>query len=153
MSYKCCDCEHVFEAEEIASWEESRGVYWGTPCSENVSGCPHCHGDYEKAERCEICGECFFKDELFGGVCESCIDKHRKDFDICYKISLCEQKEIKINSLLANLICEADIEAILIKHIKEKTPNIDCSQFIDEDISWFGERLAEEVRKNENTKD
>ena len=45
--YKCLDCGRVFE--EPASWDESRGEFWGMPAYETVSGCPYCNsGDYEE---------------------------------------------------------------------------------------------------------
>lgn len=39
--WRCDDCGCEFE--ELASWEESRGEFWGTPCSETMYGCPHCY--------------------------------------------------------------------------------------------------------------
>ena len=53
----CLDCGHVFNEDELASWEEGRGEYWGEPCSEEVSGCPQCKGDYAKTYRCNSCDE------------------------------------------------------------------------------------------------
>ena len=46
----CIECEYVFDEDDIAIWQESRGEYWGTPCYENVSGCPRCKGDYRELE-------------------------------------------------------------------------------------------------------
>lgn len=152
MAFKCLECGHIFEEGEEACWNESRGEFWGTPCSEEVSGCPSCGGDYEETTPCEICGSEHLDDELFGGVCEECIDEYRKDFDSCYEISLGEKEKIEINSLLAYLFEPSDIEAILIKHIKTNCPDIDCSEYIDNDISWFGEQIVKEVSKNENSK-
>ena len=63
-----------------------------------------------------------------------------------------ETQEIEINALLASLFDVADIERILKEYVLERLHDVDCSQFIDEDISWFGEKLAEEVKKNENAK-
>jgi hypothetical protein len=68
------------------------------------------------------------------------------------KISSEEKTEIHINSLLANLFDVATMEAILCAYIENKEPNADCSAFVDSDIIWFGERLAEEVKKDENSK-
>ena len=142
MAYRCLECGHIFEEGEQARWSESRGEFWGSPCSEEMSGCPLCKGDYEETVKCEVCGSEHLEDELFGGVCEGCIDEYRKDFNSCYEISLGEKEEIKINSLLASLFEPSDIEAILIKHIKANCPDIDCSEYIDNDISWFGEQIV-----------
>jgi hypothetical protein len=152
MTYRCLDCGHIFEEGEEARWRESRGECWGTPCSEEVSGCPLCRGDYEETTPCAICGSAHLEDELNGGVCDECIEKYRKDFEICYNVSLGETVAIKINSLLASLFDVGDIEQILKEYIYKKWWDVDCIQFIDEDKSWFGERLAEEVKKNENAK-
>lgn len=49
MKYKCAECGNVFSEDEVATWEESRGEFWGMPCYEKVSGCPYCHsGAYEE---------------------------------------------------------------------------------------------------------
>ena len=87
------------------------------------------------------------EDELNGGVCEECIDKYRHDFKTCYKISSGYIQAVEINELLASLFDASDIEQILVEHIKKRCPDIDCSEFIDSDISWFGENLTKEVKK------
>lgn len=70
--YKCIDCGTVFKHPE--TWQESRGEYWGMPCSETVSGCPVCRGDYEEVFKCEACDEYFPEDEMEGNLCESCYE-------------------------------------------------------------------------------
>lgn len=134
MAYKCLECGNIFEYGEEAHWVEPHG--------EKKKGCPLCKGAYEKTVKCKVCGGEHLDEELFEGVCEECIDEYRKDFDSCYEISLGEKEEIKINSLLVSLFEPSDIEAILIKHIKTNCHDIDCSEYIDEDISWFGEQIA-----------
>lgn len=147
MAYKCIECGNIFEEGEQAVWSESRGEYWGQACSEMMDGCPLCKGDYEENTRCAICGSEHLDDELNGGVCNECIDEYRKDFNACYDLCWNEKESIKINALLASLFDVGDIEAILVEYIKEKWQDVDCSPFIDSDISWFGEKLAEEVKK------
>lgn len=144
MVYKCLECGNIFEYGEEAHWIEPHG--------EKMSGCPNCKGAYEETTPCEVCGSEHLPEELIGGVCEECIDERRKDFDFCYEISFGEKEEVKINSLLASLFEPSDIEAILINHIKTNCPEIDCSKYIDNDISWFGEQIAKEVKKNEKGK-
>lgn len=74
----CLECGKVFEDDEIAHWEESRGEFWGEPAYENMSGCPHCGGAYEEAYECENCGKYFTLDELDENhLCEDC----REDTD------------------------------------------------------------------------
>lgn len=152
MAYKCLSCGHIFEEGEQACWRESRGEYWGSPCYETISGCPICRGEYEETVQCAVCGSEHLEDELNGGVCDECIDEYRKNFNACYELSVEEKTEIKINSLLASLFDVSDIEQILKEYIRDRWRDVDCSPFIDEDKSWFGERIAEEVRKNEQAK-
>lgn len=149
---KCLECGHVFSEYDLNTWEESRGEHFGIPCYEKISGCPICEGDYEETVQCAVCGSEHLEDELFGGVCSECIDEYRKDFNACYEISIGETKEIKINALLASLFDVSDIEQILKEYIREKWKDVDCSQFIDEDIQWFGEKISEEVKNGENSK-
>ena len=40
MRFKCEDCGKHFGYPKIV--KESRGEYWGIPCQEDVSVCPHC---------------------------------------------------------------------------------------------------------------
>lgn len=73
LKLKCLECGKVFEDDEIAHWQESRGEFWGFPAYETMSGCPDCQGDYEEAEKCESCGKYFTKDELDENcLCEDC---------------------------------------------------------------------------------
>lgn len=152
MAFKCLNCGHIFDECEVGRWVESRGECWGFPCSEEMHGCPLCGDNYEETVGCEICGGEFLKPELSGGVCEDCIDNYRKDFKMCKRVSTGEETEIRINSLLASLFDVGTIEAILCHYIESKEPDVDCSVFIDSDMSWFGERLAEEVKRDENGK-
>jgi hypothetical protein len=148
MKYRCYACGHVFEDGEQARWSESRGEFWGASCTEEMSGCPVCRSeDYEEITKCAICGEEHSEDELNGGVCDECINARRKDFTMCYRVSMMQSEKIYINSLLASLFEPCDIEQILKEYIKARCPDIDCSAFIDIDKSWFGEHLAEEVNR------
>ena len=55
--FVCLECGHIFDENDVAIWEESRGEYWGAPCSETVSGCPNCNGDYVETHKCNCCDE------------------------------------------------------------------------------------------------
>ena len=153
-NYICRDCGHIFEEGEQAIWEEDRGEWWGQRAWEKMCGCPKCCGDYEEAKECEICHSAHLEEDLFGGICEECIDKNRKNFKTCLNIAMVENNKcnVEINELLASIFSASDIEQILIEHIEKNIQDVDCSKFIDNDLSWFGQYLAEEVRKNENTK-
>ena len=150
MAYKCIACGNIFEEGEQAVWYETHG--FDLPPYEKWSGCPLCKGAYEETVKCAVCRSEHLEDELSGGVCDECIDEYRKDFNSCYEMSIGEKTNIEINSLLASLFDVGDIEQILKEYIRDKWQDVDCSPFIDEDKTWFGERLAEEVKKNENAK-
>lgn len=143
MAYKCLDCGNIFEEGEQGHWEETHG--------ERMSGCPVCRGPYEEAVRCDICGGEYLEDELHGWhnkyCCDGCIDEHRKDFDLCYRLADRDAQTVEMNCLLRSLLPDDEIETILYLYIKEKKPHIDCSAFIDDDKSDFAEKLVEEVSK------
>lgn len=72
MNYKCLDCSHIFEEDEILHWRERHGLECGP--YEEMTGCPLCRGAFEPAERCSRCGGVFLEDELYpGGLCLECI--------------------------------------------------------------------------------
>lgn len=146
--YKCLECGHIFEEGEQARWNDPRGEYAGVPCSETMYGCPLCKGNYKKTVSCEICESAHLENELYGGVCIECIDGYRKDAEMCFKVSEGEKEQIKINAFLASIFDENDIEHILYEIVKSEKGSLDCSKFIDEDLYWFGDRLAEEVKND-----
>ena len=152
MANKCLKCGHIFDDCEIRILQQEAGEIWSGKIYEEVGCCPLCGGDFEETKPCEICGSEHLEEELNGGVCDECLDEYRKDFDFCYKLTGDEKWDVKINILLATLFEPADIEQILINHLKENNKEIDCSKFIDDDIYWFTEKLTKEVKKNENSK-
>ena len=152
MAYKCVECGHIFEEGEQIRWDEDRSEFWGSDCSETMSGCPCCGGSYEETKACEICGSEHLESELVNGVCEECLDEYKNDANMCYKIGETDKDNIKLNSFLTAMFDVEEIEKILFKELVKNTNNIDCSDFINADRSWFAERLAEEVKKDENAK-
>lgn len=150
MSYKCLDCGHIFECGEETYHTESRGEYWGSPCSVTISGCPFCGGDYQESIPCQICGKENLEDELHGGVCEECLEKYRYDVELCNNIGKKDDETIKLNCFLASMFDKEEIELILFEELKkvQKYTKVDCGKFIfDADTDWFAERLVEEVKK------
>lgn len=145
--YKCVECGNLFEEGEEVVWEESRGEFWGSPCSETLSGCPVCKGNYEETIPCKICGSHNFEDEFVDGVCEECISEYKTDFSKCYSLVKDEKQDFKINPIFISLLGDA-IDEILAEYVKNEMPNIDCSEFVDEDKIWFVGKMLE-VKKNE----
>ena len=41
--YKCTECGCIFDEEDVATWEEDMGEFWGAPCTQTMSGCPRCY--------------------------------------------------------------------------------------------------------------
>ena len=147
--YRCLECGHLFEDGEEAVVIEDRGEFCGSPCSEELSVCPICHGVYAETVRCQVCDSEHFEEELTGGVCEECFEKYQYDVDMCYRLSADDKSSVKINSFLYTMFDEEEIEQILFEALKErqKYVQIDRSKFIDDDKEWFGEALAEEINK------
>ena len=145
--YKCLECGHIFEDSEQSTWQESRGEFWGQPVSETMSGCPRCHGDYEKTKSCVECGSEQLEDDLYGGMCKECLEPYVNDFDTCLKLGEVQKESIEINSLLVTMFTASEIEEILVRELKE-SGNIDCSSFAYNDLEWFAENLRKEVLNN-----
>lgn len=152
--YKCLECGSTFDEGKI--YEEAVGKYGDAECYESHRGCPMCGGDYEELYECEICGAEILAGESNGGVCEECIENHGHDIDVCVSIGKASKDEIKINSFLACVFSENDIEMILIEHLKKHVQltrffsdeiKAKIKDYIESDKDWFGEMLAKEVNK------
>lgn len=74
--YCCLECGHIFSDDEVSTWRENRGEYWGESCYESVSGCPYCKGDYVRIHKCDACGEwiedTYIKLNSDKRICENC---------------------------------------------------------------------------------
>ena len=143
MAYKCLECGNIFDEGEEKRWTEPHG--------EEMTGCPICNGAYEKTVKCELCEGEFLEEELFGGVCQECIDGYKYDVDMAIEIGKKEKESVEINGFFANIFSTHEIELILYDAIKERERffRIDCSSYAYEDLYDFGEKLAEEVKKSE----
>ena len=53
--FVCVECGHVFDEDEVDTWEERHGLDYGP--YEPWSGCPSCNGGYVEAHRCNCCDE------------------------------------------------------------------------------------------------
>jgi DNA-directed RNA polymerase subunit RPC12/RpoP len=148
MSYKCLNCNHIFEEGEEKVYTECMGECHGSPAYDTFRVCPVCGGDFEKTKSCLICGAEYLEDELNGGsVCDECLEGYRRDLKTCYSVAEAEKEEISINSLLVALLDVDEIEEILYRELESMGVNIDCLPYIDQDRDWFAENLIEEVNK------
>ena len=147
--FKCYDCEATFFEPRNVS--ERVGEYHGEPAYTSYACCPECGGAFGKAVQCKECDEWFFDDELTEGVCDECVEeikaKYRYDIKGCYELAKTETQSVEINSFLASQYSVADIEELILKDLLQNG-EVDCSNFINEDDSWFIERVME-VRENE----
>ena len=153
MAYKCLECGNIFDEGEQANWSESRGEFWGVASSENMSGCPLCKGEFEETIPCAICGSEHLAEELSGGVCNDCIDEYKHDVDVCFNIGAEDTESVELNCFLTSIFSKEEIEEILLAVLQERNGfmrsfvNDLCEKFVENDRNWFGERLAEEVKK------
>lgn len=154
MAYKCIECGNIFEEGEQARWSEDRGEFWGMSCSEEMSGCPKCRGEYMKTAPCEICGLETINDELNSGVCDKCLQRYAYDAEMCYRIGKRDTEKVEINCFLASIFSPKEIDEILYREMKiiDKYALVNGNSFIDGNCDWFCEQLVEEVKNNENGK-
>lgn len=145
--YKCLECYRVFD--EPNEWEEYRGECFGFPSYETMSGCPHCGGDYEEMFECEICGDNYLEDDLIEGICEDCLGKSSKDFELGKKFGEENKYEVEINGLLTVLFSDDEIEEILFKYIDEyQLRNRAMEALLIDNKSEFAEYVRE-LHQNE----
>ena len=164
-NYICKACGEVINEAEIVSKREevAEGYY------ENYGVCPHCESDalYE-AEQCERCGEWFPIDDMVEGYCQDCAEEilHSYDYDAegIYKVTKGETEHVDINSFLASVFSDVEIEDILLDKAIERAKTdkqfgLDLYKFdwyIREDKEWFLEHYTDmkerEAKKNATVK-
>lgn len=159
MNYKCCECGHIFEDGEFVVKNEYVGECWGTPAYQDFSYCPHCGSDcWEEAVACLKCHGAFLDDELTDGLCAECLSDiamtYKNDISKCYSLSQKsgEKIPVDIDYFLSCMFTTEQINEILYRELVVATSlkPVDCTPFIDADRYWFDERIAEEVKKNDN---
>ena len=132
---KCCKCGKILDENELSSYEDDRGEFWGTPCSETISCCPYCGGDeFEEVHECPECG----RYHEYSGTCDDCLLETAGDIDLWMNISknMGTTESVKINSMLAYYFTEEEIEEILLKELKQHD---DCKEYIKDDTNWARE--------------
>lgn len=110
-AYICERCGHVLEGKETQLSYDDTLV------------CRMCGGDAVPAYRCEICEEIVPEDEIEGcehKVCRSCIEKKRYDVDFCAKVGEAEGSECCLNSFLASLFTESEINDLMLAALKDR---------------------------------
>ena len=126
--YICEDCGKIVEeqpveyeclrmSEEFSSYITTRSM--PLECS--------CGGTFVKAETCIKCGDYTANSYC---ICESCLED-AKTVDNCLEIGEEWQDNVKLNGFLMTFFDKADIEHILIEHIKN-SPNKAIQKAVDE---------------------
>ena len=87
MTYKCCECGHVFDSPYI--YEEPDVGY-------AALWCPECHSDdIVEVQECKFCGELYPIHKLtIDGYCPDCVKKTAKKLDLF--LHRCEPEELRI---------------------------------------------------------
>lgn len=47
--YRCLGCGKLFDADDVKKVEESRGEFWGFPCTETMYYSPCCTDNFDDA--------------------------------------------------------------------------------------------------------
>ena len=149
MSYICLDCGNIFEEGEQITFQENMGEHFGEKVYKKITGCPICGGEYEESTPCSICGSEHLEEDLNGGLCDECIDKYKNDIEMCFKIGKNDDDKVELTCFLASVFEKDEIEEILFEELKKRNKyvTVDCEKFINSDMSWFAERLVEELEK------
>lgn len=140
----CERCGRDFSEDEADIRREHHNEVPGSPYEEWIA-CPYCGStELGDMEQCELCGESFVARDMIGGVCEDCVNRERGNWRLCF--SMAERYEsgemVTINAFLTSVFDAAAIEDILVEALGQRK-KVDCSQYIDQDIGWFADHLAE----------
>ena len=144
MMFKCCDCGHLFEDGEQATWIEPHG--------EPMSGCPVCHSSAEIVDQCARCREWEDADHIYHGWCAECL----RD-TVCYQMffDYCEayKKHGHLDSFVMMYFFDMDapknpteeFHELMVKVYWQKVKEFDfindCLAFIEEDYREYAEWL------------
>ena len=147
MKYFCLDCKGSCESNELGSYSECVGEFWGSPAYQSFAVCPYCGSEeIVEAMECKVCGTVYPEDEIHGAVCDECLNKYKQDPQRCYDVTKEHKTEISINDFLAQMFTESEIEKILLDFCLER--KVDCTEYVDWDKSWFGDCIIEHNSKN-----
>ena len=149
--YKCEHCGAFFDEPTMETLWEYRGECFGDASNERVSvcKCPECgtSGMITEAEVCVVCGKPYLWGETESSICPNCMMSHC-NIDFCYDAGKTYNEDVELNGFLASMFSKEEIEEILLRELKKanETMPINCISFIQQDPSWFSDRVIEEVK-------
>lgn len=142
--YVCHICGDVFDGDLPTAIE---------PHGEElpILACNRCRwGEYVEAKECKACGE-YFPDNNNYGFCDTCIDENAT-IEMAIELGENDLVNMEINSLLVSLFTREEIEAILLKIVKENRLKYKrkCNWYCLEsrNIDNYVEELRYKVRQN-----
>ncbi|MBQ5889744.1 MAG: hypothetical protein IIW73_02175 [Clostridia bacterium] len=145
MMWHCNDCGQNHYYDEIV-------VRRDTDTKETSITCPSCGSDnLTEAEPCEVCGECYPIEDLYGynhRVCRDCIERKNGDIDFFADVgkeSGCDV-EYSLNSFLASFFSKEELEDLMIAELKNRASirPVDCSEYLKYNMEDAADVLAEE---------
>lgn len=145
--WKCERCGEICSTQELKK-DYIDGGYRGEP----HYTCPCCGSEYvEEVYQCELCGEWFFSDEIFGSIgemaCKSCIEKHKKAEEVL-DFADDDHVDVELNGLLAFAFEEDEINEILKREFL-KLPKSQQRDIIDDYVSDTRSEFAEYLTRCE----
>lgn len=79
MLYECENCGAVMTEDELATYQECVGEFWGSPAYETFDCCPHCGGEVYEYEGDEEDEECKYYDDLLEEMHREAFLDYRED--------------------------------------------------------------------------
>ncbi len=145
--YICDNCGTLCDDDELPTYTDDFGYETGVgfrSCPQTFIDDCSCGGTFVEAKRCAICDEWCNPDDLYGGVCESCLDNN-VDADNALQLGDENKEKIEINGFLAQAFSESEIESILKSKLNNNKSfyHNDIKNYCLGDKDCFGEMLVE----------
>lgn len=142
----CDHCHEEFDEPKFVHGDEGTGDV-----------CPNCgSSDFQEAKQCEICGDYFQEDDVYGWdhkVCRHCIEEHKYDLNLLLTATKDEKADIEIPMLVRYILDDDDIERILLQELERRVKratdkflpdafSFDPTDFIDEYKYYIADEIG-----------
>jgi len=91
-----CEKGHLFDDPVLIPGDKYEA--WGAQFYDHIAVCPVCHGEVEKVEQCDHCGEYVPATEIEEGYCKACVLQVQKKLD-AFLVTLTEQEKALLNTM------------------------------------------------------